>query len=518
MSIYGYAFSGCSGLVGELKLPQNLQSIRAGAFANCTGFTGKLIIPDSVTTLGSAAFYKCNGFTENLVIPSQLTIIEEETFLGCTGFTGNIMIPALVTELGPGAFQGCTGFNGTLSIPDGVTKIGANAFNGCKGLIGELKIPSTTKTIGASAFNGCSGFTGNVIIPDVTTTLGASAFNGCSKIEKILIKVNSSNATSIGLTTYRKLVINNLPNTEQVYIDVPYDFDITGTWLETTNRVIAKPQIKDIHSGIESDLVNNKSYAVSLHIPSLYKESNVVVLKDGERVALPSKDINNRHIFRDTGLYHITITTDLGNISVVEFEVEDGKFISAEEAVQKAEESKDVNDLEDARDLVNALPECSIKDQLEDRLDAIFPNIEEVARKEYAANADIYIIPKHKLSLSLNTNQITFKDYSGTEDSELKNALNITVNSTLSYSINAYLPEGIVNADKSESMDTSVLNIKDSGDSIYKSFTNINSKVVVKDNCVGGVIEEHSLDLKLAANTHKVDVYKTVLKLEIEQK
>ena len=67
-------------------------------------------------------------------------------------------------------------------------------------------------------------------------------------------------------------------------------------------------------------------------------------------------------------------------------------------------------------------------------------------------------------------------------------------------------------------MDTSVLNIKDSGDSIYKSFTNINSKVVVKDNCVGGVIEEHSLDLKLAANTHKVDVYKTVLKLEIEQK
>jgi hypothetical protein len=42
----------CTGLQGELHLPDSLTNIDIGAFYNCSGFTGTLVIPAGVTTLG----------------------------------------------------------------------------------------------------------------------------------------------------------------------------------------------------------------------------------------------------------------------------------------------------------------------------------------------------------------------------------------------------------------------------------------------------------------------------------
>lgn len=50
------AFAGCSGLTGELILPDTLKTIGTNAFYNCTGFT-KVDIPDGVETIGQNAFY-----------------------------------------------------------------------------------------------------------------------------------------------------------------------------------------------------------------------------------------------------------------------------------------------------------------------------------------------------------------------------------------------------------------------------------------------------------------------------
>ena len=141
----------------------------------------------------------------------------------------------------------------------------------------------------------------------------------------------------------------------------------------------------------------------------------------------------------------------------------------AEEAVSKAEQSKDPVNIEEARDLVNQLPESSKKDELNDRLDAILPNITPNTPQTLSNNADIYIKMKNTLSLSLNTNSVTFENFSGVEDMEKQNAINLTVESSLPYEVNASLETEIQNVDKTEVVDKSILGIKSNNDVNYKN-------------------------------------------------
>ena len=105
------------------------------------------------------------------------------------------------------------------------------------------------------------------------------------------------------------------------------------------------------------------------------------------------------------------------------------------------------------------------------------------------------------------------------EDVVKSNAVNITINSSLPYQLNAYLPVEIQNADKTNTIDKSVLNIKENSETDYKEFTNLNEKVVLKDNCPAGNDLAHGVDLKLVGGiAHEKDVYKTTIKFEAEQK
>lgn len=121
--------------------------------------------------------------------------------------------------------------------------------------------------------------------------------------------------------------------------------------------------------------------------------------------------------------------------------------------------------------------------------------------------------------MSLDTNNITFENYTGLKDMEMLNAINISIDLSLPYNLNAYMPVGISNADNSQTMDTSMFNIKESSDTIYKQFINTNSKVILKGNCAVANRTIHKIDLKLSSNkTYKSDIYKTVIKFEAEQK
>ena len=110
-----------------------------------------------VTKIGEYAFARCSGLTGELKIPESVTSIGERAFEGCRGLTGELKIPSGVREIGYGAFYGCRGLTGELIIPGSVTKIGEYAFARCSGLTGELKIPESVTKIGADAFYGCSG-------------------------------------------------------------------------------------------------------------------------------------------------------------------------------------------------------------------------------------------------------------------------------------------------------------------------------------------------------------------------
>ena len=191
------------------------------------------------------------------------------------------------------------------------------------------------------------------------------------------------------------------------------------------------------------------------------------------------------------------------------------------EAVEKASSTKELVDIETARKLVNQLPDGEIKTQLQDRLDAIVPNIS-LELKNSTSILDIYIKSENMLSMTLDTNSVSFENFSGVDEIEKQGAINITINSSLPYELNAYMMDEMYNNDKSQKIDMNRLNIKDNlndTDTNYKEFTAINTKLILNDSCDAGNDIEHIIDLKLkGGEAYPADIYKTTIKFEAEQK
>lgn len=191
---------------------------------------------------------------------------------------------------------------------------------------------------------------------------------------------------------------------------------------------------------------------------------------------------------------------------------------SAIEAVEKAESTILLDDISKARSLVNSLRETNLKDNLQLRLNIISPNMS-MSEKCVSSNLDIYIKSENMLSLSLDTNSIMFDGFSGVDDIEKLNAINLTVSSSLPYKINAYLSTEIQNGDKSKTMDRAILNIRANGESNYNTFVDIDSPTVLLDGQPADNNVSHGIDLMLKGNlAHEKDVYKTVIMFEAEQK
>ena len=231
------AFRGCSGMIGNLKIPNNVTSLGTGAFRDCSGFTGTLTLPNTITSIGNDTFRGCWGLSGALTIPNSVTSIGSSAFSGCYNFTGVLTIPNSVTSIGSIAFNGCYNFTGALTIPNSVTSIGSYAFaymDGitsltipnsvtfigglafayCYNLSGTLTIPPGITFINGSVFEGCSGFTGTLVIPDNITRLNGGCFFDCSGFNRIEIRrmtaptmgVNDENFT--GMTGVSPAVIH----------------------------------------------------------------------------------------------------------------------------------------------------------------------------------------------------------------------------------------------------------------------------------------------------------------------
>ena len=243
------AFTYCSGLTGDLVIPNSVVTIGSYAFQGCYGFTGSLTLGDAVQTISYSAFSDCYGFTGSLTLGDAVQTIGDHAFRYCYGFTGSLTIPESVNYIGSQAFDYCRGFTtlnynatncsvsnnwllynsgsyswttlnigenvqtipnyflsnrtsftGELVIPESVTSIGTYAFNGCTGFTESLNIGDAVTSIGERAFNGCSGFTGSLNLGNAVTTIGANAFNGCTGFTGSLTIPNS--VTSIGANAF----------------------------------------------------------------------------------------------------------------------------------------------------------------------------------------------------------------------------------------------------------------------------------------------------------------------------
>lgn len=196
----------------------------------------------------------------------------------------------------------------------------------------------------------------------------------------------------------------------------------------------------------------------------------------------------------------------------------------ATDAVVIAEGTPSTSNIASARELVNALPEGVDKDGLQDRLNAL-TSITDVTMpiNSATANVDIYIKCENMLSLSLDTNSVTFEDFGGTEDLEKTNAVTLSINSSLPYDVNAYLPLAIQGS-RGGVMDPDTLRIKANSDNgAYKTFSGIGTgsseKLVLLANESAGNGKTHGIDLKLQGGmANDADVYKTTVKFEVFQK
>ena len=216
-------------------------------------------------------------------------------------------------------------------------------------------------------------------------------------------------------------------------------------------------------------------------------------------------------------------TTYISNDSAIPANIKvtvDRVLNRAVEYTELAKANPTIANLSRARYWTNLLKESTKKDELQEEINNNTDIVDlQLERKTTSANLDVYIKCENMLSMSLDTNQIIFEDFSGIEDVEKASAINITINSSLPYQLNAYLPTEIQSSDKTNTMDKQILNIKENSETDYKEFSNINEKVVLKDNCPAGNDLTHGVDLKLVGGiAHEKDVYKTTIKFEIEQK
>ena len=147
---------------GVIELPEHVNyegieytitKIGSCAFSNCTGLSGDLVIPNSVKTIDYRSFYNCVGFHGSLTFGNSLTYIGQEAFQNCSNLSGNLVIPNTVKTISGGAFKECSGFSGTLTLGNSLEYIVLEAFYNCIG-ISSFSIPASVIVIGENAFYG----------------------------------------------------------------------------------------------------------------------------------------------------------------------------------------------------------------------------------------------------------------------------------------------------------------------------------------------------------------------------
>ncbi|MBS5064739.1 MAG: leucine-rich repeat protein [Hungatella hathewayi] len=264
-------------------------SIGSEAFLGCSGLTGELQIPDAVTSIGSFAFFN-TSFTGPLILPDQLTIIGESAFNNCH-FTGDLTIPERAASIGSRAFHNA-GFTGKLTLPEGLTKIESGTFTDC-GFTGELKIPDMVTFIDKQAFENC-GFTGQLLFPDGVTGISDRAFYGCSSFTGRLSL--SDNVSVIGNNAFYGTNFEGFDTTYIRTADLLYYSGISENMIQLANTPYQYKGVKFLNGNMEYyDLTNFKCRLTSYYgdkgddisIPALAKnsaESRFQVLEIGSNV------------------------------------------------------------------------------------------------------------------------------------------------------------------------------------------------------------------------------------------
>ncbi len=151
----------------------DMEEIPEYAFSQYSNITNLTIGPN-VKTIGYGAFFECTGLTGNIEIPDGVTSIGDESFFGCINITG-INIPNSVKEFPRSSISGCTNLT-NLSID--METIPSFAFDGCD-RITNMTIGPNVKKIEAYALSGCLSLTSLTILGSgENRDIDSEAFDG----------------------------------------------------------------------------------------------------------------------------------------------------------------------------------------------------------------------------------------------------------------------------------------------------------------------------------------------------
>lgn len=178
------SFEGCSGLYGNLHLPDKLKEIRKRAFQNCKNLTGDITIPQGVKIISEECF-SGSGFNGNLQLHDGISTIEKSAFNNVP-LRGDLKLPKELNIISDYSFSGCD-FSGVLSLPSSLTYIGEDAFYGNWRLMGTLEIPQDVASIGKEAFANCRSLEG-IVFPEGIESVRDGAFKECYGIGSIVCK------------------------------------------------------------------------------------------------------------------------------------------------------------------------------------------------------------------------------------------------------------------------------------------------------------------------------------------
>ena len=203
--------------IKTIKLPQNLETIRASAFYGCESLES-IVIPKSVTEIRASAFENCsnlqtvslqNGIVDirasafkndkklrGVELPNSLEYLGASAFAYCSSLV-EITIPSKVIEINGQTFEYCTSLE-RIRLHDNIISIHGETFRGCRKL-NNVVLPSKITEIRGDTFYDCQSLT-SIIIPEGVTRIGGHAFWQCVKLSNVVIP---STVNEIGSSAFR---------------------------------------------------------------------------------------------------------------------------------------------------------------------------------------------------------------------------------------------------------------------------------------------------------------------------
>lgn len=146
--------------------------------------------------------------------------------------------------------------------------------------------------------------------------------------------------------------------------------------------------------------------------------------------------------------------------------------------------------------------------------ESIEMEIQNPSNEELIINDNTTLSTSSEITLSVDTNNLTFDHLNVSEDTVLNRAIVLNVTSSLAYDINVYIEGNVVSNTNTTNLKKDVFSIKESNSSNFLTFGD-NGKVTIVSNSPAGTLKTHYVDIKLNTSKNVIrDIYKAAFKVE----